>query len=128
MTRTHFGKTHSVNSYNGFQIVECGSYENYGWRVYQGNSYIANVADEAAGRRLIDKINEAREVAASLSNLDRAVCVIAAKPIVGGELWYGVQFHEREFAERFKFIWQEVKLGGLMYPDFEKWHIAYVVA
>lgn len=125
--QTQFGKTHKVVKYNGFQIVECGSYESYGWRVFQDNSYIANIDNEEAGRRLIDKINEAREVAASLSNLDRSVCVVAAKPIVGGELWYGVQFHEREFAERFKFVWQEVKLGAAMYPEFEKWHIAYIV-
>jgi hypothetical protein len=113
-----FGLVHTIARYRGFYIVECGSYESYGFRVFSDSKFIFHVKDVAGGKKLVDKIIEAIALAEQYSN----VAVIVAVPVIDGPVFYGIQFHNKETD---MYIWQHTVIGGLMYPEFTKWAIIF---
>lgn len=135
MSNHHFfGKAHETKHYQNFQIVDCGLYESRGWRLFEGDDYISNLESVEDGINLADKILEAKEITkhyadknVNLSKGGLSVCVISARKIIDGKRWYGVQFHNSEYAKQRQHIKIEAKIGDIMYPDFQSWYIVYIV-
>lgn len=135
MSNHHFfGKAHETSEYNGFQIVDCGLYESRGWRLFEGDNYISNLESAEDGINLVDKILEAKTIKdqyvgknANWPKLDLSVCVVSAKKIIDGQKWYGVQFHDTDWAKQHQHIRIETKIESSMYLDFASWYIVYIV-
>jgi hypothetical protein len=117
-----FGKVHNITRYRGFFIVECGSYESYGFRVFSDSEFIFHVVNVENGKQLVDKIIEAISLAEKYSNQAVVPSVIAATPVISGPTYFCVQFHSKETE---KYIWHKTALGKDMYPEFTRWAIIF---